>query len=327
MERKSIFQFINEYGLGLPQLAQMTGIELEKLAEIQLLTPAPEEYAQIIIDEYDLPANYFSGEELISEEPAQKLIFRTSNFIGLSIGWNLVVGLISLAVVFLISAVVFTVNLATSNSVSGVFDKLIEYLTYLYIPIGILLLMVIFVFACKWLANHLEKIYRFSPDKRKYMFAYYIIPNGMLGFASAFASLIFPKGSTDSLLTEFLNTFQNFIFVTVLPIMFLAVMMKLVANYTEKDKKTLKIFCCIFLISKIIEFVLEVISNAQNGTDVIFICKKAGALLLSIVFAVGFIRLEDKKEIGKLEQKLIYYVLPVILMLFPSAINTSNLLS
>lgn len=300
MAAKSISQFRAEYGIRLTELSEKTGISEQMLKNIDNVMPAPYDAEQIIIEKYDLPKDYFTGDVII------KRVKDFSAFLFVS--------------VILYFIYIFAASLPKniiSSVMSSFFNAHIELtsvIVLIYNAVAVIICYMLF-------AKYLGKKYGFSSDKNKYMFLYYLVPNGMLGIISmisAFAYMVLSSENADTaLLTTFINGVCSFV-IGVGTVFLLAKMLKCISDGDEKGNKTLKIFYIVYGINEAVVMICTLIfAIVQGEFNLMFILSNVTYFAATLAISIGLIT--KKYEKGETAERVFCYILPIASILISPA--------
>lgn len=310
---KTIENFRAEYGVRLDALSEVTGIPAEDLKSSEKLLPVPSQTAQIIIEKYNLPPYYFDG---ISSavSAGEKALDTVGIFVVPSFIWTFVTSIIIIFPAF-ISMVIITVTpiisrVANVNAAAvtvGV-NKVISLFSTFWI-------VAVTVISCNIFAKWLEKNFGFSADKRKFKYLYWIIPGGMTGTVSYVLNNIFYNETILSAKT-WLGLACSLIG-EICIIVFLAMMLKAVSSYEEKDRKLLKFFYIFCGVNMVLHAALSVMFDIIHNTFPVNCISSVIYACIMAVLVLGLVK--DEKAI--FSKKACYTVLPLAYIIVPKAIS------
>lgn len=315
---KTIENFRAEYGVRLDALSEVTGISAEDLANSEKLLPVPPQTAQIIIEKYNLPPYYFTGIALaVSSE--EKMPNTFNNFIVPSIVWTLVTSFV-ISLPSFIGSLMITVTTVISRAAD--FDAVTVQtgINNVVLPFSRIWAVAVIIISCGLFSKWLEKKFGFSADKRRFKYLYWIIPSGMTGTVSYILNNIFYNETILSAKT-WLALLCSFVG-DVCTVVLLALMLKAVSSYGEKDRKLLNFFYMFCGANMVLHAALSVLFDIIHGTfpancisPVIIACIAA---LLSAELVKG-----EKAVFGK---KVCFTVLPLAYVIVPRAISLIKVL-
>lgn len=288
MSAKTISQFRAEYGIRLTELSEKTGISEECLKNIDNVMPAPYDAEQIIIEKYNLPQDYFSGDVII------KRVKDFGSFLFVSV----------ILYFIYIFAASLPKNIITSV-MSSIFKAPVEVtsvIALIYNAAAVIICYMLF-------AKYLGKKYGFSADKNKYMFLYYLVPNGMLSAIAMipeFANTVMKSEVDDNaLLAIIINGVCSFI-IGVGTVFLLAKMLKSISDGDEKGNKTLKIFYIVYGINAAVVMIFMIIFSIAKGE---FFMSNVAYSAAALAISIGLIT--KKHEEGETAEKVFCYILPI----------------
>lgn len=315
---KTIENFRAEYGVRLDTLSEVTGISAEVLASSERILPVPSQIAQIIIEKYNLPPYYFTGiSPAVSLE--EKIPYTLDKFIVPSIVWSLVTSFV-ISLPSFIGSLIITVTTVISRVAN--FDAVtvqtgISNAASLFSRIWAVAVIII---SCNLFSKWIEKKFGFSADKRRFKYLYWIIPGGMTGTVSYILNNIFYNETILSAKT-WLALLCSFVG-DVCTVVFLALMLKAVSSYGEKDRQLLNFFYIFCGANMVLRAALSVLFDIIHGTfpvncisNVIIACIIA---LLSAELVRG-----EKAVFGK---KVCFTVLPLAYVIVPKTIGLIKVL-
>lgn len=315
---KTIENFRAEYGVRLDTLSEVTGIQAEVLASSENILPVPPQIAQIIIEKYNLPPYYFTGiSPAVSSE--EKIPYTLDKFIVPSIVWSLVTSFV-ISLPSFIGSLIITVTTVISRVAN--FDAVtvqtgVSNAASLFSRIWAVAVIII---SCNLFSKWIEKKFGFSADKRRFKYLYWIIPGGMTGTVSYILNNIFYNETILSAKT-WLALLCSFVG-DVCTVVFLALMLKAVSSYGEKDRQLLNFFYIFCGANMVLRAALSVLFDIIHGTfpvncisNVIIACIIA---LLSAELVRG-----EKAVFGK---KVCFTVLPLAYVIVPKTIGLIKVL-
>lgn len=292
MAAKSISQFRAEYGIRLTELSENTGISEQRLKNIDNVVPAPYDEEQIIIEKYDLPEDYFTGDVII------KRVKDFNAFLFVSVIWYFIFIFVTALPRNIITSV--TVNLFNAHI------ELASVIALFYNAAAVIICYMLF-------AKYLGKKYGFSADKNKYMFLYYLVPNGMLGIISMISAFAYTTLSSENANTALLTTFINGVCsfaIGVGSVFLLAKMLKCISDGDEKGNKTLKIFYIVYGINEAVVMICTIIfAIVQGESDLMFFLSNVTYFAAILAISIGLIT--KKYEDGETAERVFCYILPI----------------
>lgn len=318
----TIENFRAEYGIRLDTLSEVTGISEETLASCESALPVPPQIAQIIIEKYNLPQYYFT--ELSAEEKIDNAPKTWKSFIVPSIVWLLatsfIAGLPSLLGSWLISLSTMIGGAShhdiaiNSNSIS-LFVSLFNTVFY----------VAVIIISCNFFSKWLEKKFGFSADKRNFRYLYWIIPCGMTGIITYILNNIFYNEyilSVRMVLTLICSLIGE-----VLIVVLMALMLKAVSSYGEKDRQLLKFFYIFFGANAVLKALVSVLFDIIHGTFPVNSISLAITALIAVLLAVCLAK-EEKSPFDKtarfLALSLAYIIVPNVISLIKTLIGIVN---
>lgn len=311
---KTIEDFRAEYGIRLDALSEVTGIPAEDLKSSEKLLPVPSQTAQIIIEKYNLPPYYFDG---ISSavSAGEKIPDTVGKFLVPSIVWTLLTSIIA-TLPASSSMVIITITSLISRmaniNISALFTVGINKAISLF---SIFWTVTVIIISCNIFAKRLEKKYGFSADKCKFKYLYWIIPAGMTGTVSYVLNKIFYNETILSAKT-WLGLACSFVG-EICAIVFLALMLKSVSSYGEKDRKLLKFFYIFCGVNMVLDAGVSLLFGIIHGTlSWMFIVTVIKVCIMAVMVA-GLVK--DEKKISN--EKVYFIYLPIAYIIFPKVVN------
>ncbi len=311
---KTIENFRAEYGVRLDTLSEVTGISAEVLASSERLLPVPSQTAQIIIEKYNLPPNYFTGEpSAVSAEG--KIPNTLDKFILPSIVWTFVTSIIATLPASISMTIITVTSLicrAADINVSPTFTESVNKAISLF---SIFWTVAVIIVSCNIFAKWLENRRGFSADKQKFKYLYWIIPGGMTGTVSYVLNNIFYNETILS--AKMALTLLCSLIGEICAIVFLALMLKAVSSYEEKDRKLLKFFYIFCGANMVLHAALSVLFDIIHNT---FPANCVSSVIYACIMAVLVLGLvKDEKAI--FSKKACYTVLPLAYLIVPKVIS------
>lgn len=302
MAAKSISRFRAEYGIKLAELSEKTGISEQELKNIDNVMPVPYDAEQIIIEKYDLPKDYFTGDVIIKREKG------FNAFLLVSVIWYFII----IITAFLPKSIMLSVGLNFFNTDI----ELINAIGLIYNAFAVIIYCILF-------AKYLGKKYGFSAEKNKYMFLYYLVPNGMLSAITMIPESVYTSLRSENVENAMLGTLVNSVFsfvVGVGTVFLLAKMLKCISDGDEKGNKTLKIFYIVYGINAAVEIIFTVIYTVLQGEyNLTYILVNAVYYAAALVIAVGlFSKRYDESETA---ERVFCYILPISSLLISPIIS------
>lgn len=292
MAAKSISRFRAEYGIKLAELSEKTGISEQELKNIDNVMPVPYDTEQIIIEKYALPDDYFTGDVIIKREKG------FNAFLLVSVIWYFII----IITAFLPKSIMLSVGL-------NFFNTNIELIN----AIGLIYNAFAVIICCILFTKYLGKKYGFSAEKNKYMFLYYLVPNGMLSAITMIPESVYTSLRSENVENAMLGTLMNSVFsfvVGVGTVFLLAKMLKCISDGDEKGNKTLKIFYIVYGINAAVEIIFTVIYSVLQGEyNLTYILVNAVYYAAALAIAVGlFSKRYDESETA---ERVFCYILPI----------------
>lgn len=292
MAAKSISQFRAEYGIRLTELSENTGISEQRLKNIDNVMPAPYDEEQIIIEKYDLPEDYFTGDVII------KRVRDFNAFLFVSVIWYFI----------FIVATDLPRSIITSVTVNffNTYIELASVIALIYNAAAVIICYMLF-------AKYLGKKYGFSADKNKYMFLYYLVPNGMLSAIAMIPEIantvLKSENSDTAMVASVINSVYSFM-IGVGAVFLLAKMLKCISDGDEKGNKTLKIFYIVYGINEAVVMIFTLISAiVQREFNLIYILSNVTYFAVTLAISIGLIT--KKYEEGETAERVFCYILPI----------------
>lgn len=293
MAAKSISQFRAEYGIRLTELSENTGISEQRLKNIDNVMPAPYDEEQIIIEKYDLPEDYFTGDVII------KRVRDFNAFLFVAVIWYFI---------FIVAAVLPKIIIISSVILNffNTYIELASVIALIYNAAAVIICYMLF-------AKYLGKKYGFSADKNKYMFLYYLVPNGMLSAIAMIPEIantvLKSENSDTAMLAAVINSVYSFI-IGIGAVFLLAKMLKCISDGDEKGNKTLKIFYIVYGINEAVVMIFTLISAiVQREFNLIYILSNVTYFAATLAISIGLIT--KKYEEGETAERVFCYILPI----------------
>lgn len=292
MAAKSISQFRAEYGIRLTELSENTGISEQRLKNIDNVMPAPYDEEQIIIEKYDLPEDYFTGDVII------KRVRDFNAFLFVSVIWYF----IFIVATDLPRSIITFVTVNFFNT----YIELASVIALIYNAAAVIICYMLF-------AKYLGKKYGFSADKNKYMFLYYLVPNGMLSAIAMIPEIantvLKSENSDTAMVAAVINSVYSFM-IGVGAVFLLAKMLKCISDGDEKGNKTLKIFYIVYGINEAVVMIFTLISAiVQREFNLIYILSNVTYFAVTLAISIGLIT--KKYEEGETAERVFCYILPI----------------
>lgn len=311
---KTIEDFRAEYGVRLNTLSEVTGIPAEDLTSSEKLLPVPSQTAQIIIEKYNLPPYYFTGEpSAVSAEG--KIPNTLDKFVVPSFVWMLLTSVIITFPAFIIKMIITVTSVISSAAYINVSPTFTESVNKAISLFNIFWTVAVIIVSCNIFAKWLEKKYGFSADKRKFKYLYWIIPSGMTGTVSYVLNNIFYNETILS--AKMALTLLCSLIGEICAVVFLALMLKAVSSYEEKDRKLLKFFYIFCGANMVLHAALSVLFDIIHNT---FPANCVSSVIYALIMAALVLGLvKDEKAI--FSKKACYTVLPLAYLIVPKAIS------
>lgn len=305
MAGKSISRFRAEYGIKLAELSEKTGISEQELKNIDNVMPVPYDAEQIIIEKYALPNDYFTGDVIIKREKG------FNAFLLVSVVWYFVI----IITAFLPKNIMLSVGL-------NFFNANIELVN----AIGLIYNAVAVIICCILFTKYLGKKYGFSADKNKYMFLYYLVPNGMLSVITMISEAVYTSQHSEDTQNAILGALMNSVFSFIAgvgSIFLLAKMLKCICDSDEKGNKTLKAFYIVYGINAVIGIIFTVIYTVLQGEfDLTYILANTVYYAAALAIAVGlFTKKCDESETA---EKVFCCILPIFFLFISPVMSVVN---
>lgn len=315
---KNIENFRAEYGIRLDTLSEVTGIPAETLANCETILPAPSQIAQIIIEKYNLPPYYFTGlSSAVSSE--EKVPYTLDKFIVPSFVWLLVTSLIRILPTYIGSLLISLTPIVSRAAGFGAVTVL-EGVNKAISLFGIIWSAAVIIISCNIFSKWLEKKFGFSVDKRNFRYLYWIIPGGMTGTVGYIMDNIFYNESIVSV--RMVLSLLCSLVGDVCLIVFLALMLKAISSYGEKDRQMLKFFYIFCGANTVLCAVLSVLFDVIHGT---FPANCISRVIVACIIALLTVELV-KGEKAVLNKKVCFTVLPLAYLIVPRIISLIKLL-
>lgn len=315
---KTIENFRAEYGVRLDTLSEVTGISAEDLANSEKLLPVPSQTAQIIIEKYNLPPYYFTGiASAVSTE--EKITYTLEKFIVPSIVWTFVTSLVASFPSF-IGSLIITVMTVISRAAyfnAATVQTGINNAVSLFSRIWSVAVIII---SCGLFSKWLEKKFGFSADKRRFKYLYWIIPVGMTGTVSYILNNIFYNETIMSA-KEWLALMCPIVG-EACAVVLLALMLKAVSAYGEKDRKLLDFFYIFCGANMVLRAALSVMFDIIHGT---FPVNCISPVIIACIIALLSAELV-KGEKAIFSKKICFTVLPLAYVIVPKTIGLIKVL-
>lgn len=309
----TIENFRAEYGVRLDTLAEVTGISAETLASCESVLPVPPQIAQIIIEKYNLPPYYFTGVSLMAGSE-EKVPYKLDKFIVPSFVWLLATSLIASLPSFIGSMMI---SLSTVISLADRHDIAINA-----VVIGNVVSLIsaiwgamVIIISCNFFSKWLEKKFGFSADKRNFKYLYWIIPCGMTGIITYILNNILYNEyilSVKMALTLICSLIGE-----ILIVVLMALMLKAVSYYGEKDRRLLKFFYIFFGANAVLKALVAVMFDIIHGTFPVNSISIAITALIAVLLAVCLV----KKEKSPLDKTAQFTVLPLAYVIIPNVVS------
>lgn len=315
---KTIENFRAEYGVRLDTLSEVTGISAEDLANSEKLLPVPSQIAQIIIEKYNLPPYYFTGiSPAVSSE--EKLPYKLDKFIVPSIVWTLVTSCV-ISLPSFIGSMIITLTIVMNRMAdfnAATVQTGVNNAVALFSRIWSVAVIII---SCHLFSKWLEKKFGFSADKCRFKYLYWIIPVGMTGTVTYILSHIFYNETILSAKTAlaFLCSFVGEVCAVVL----LALMLKAVSAYSEKDRQLLNFFYIFCGANTVLQAGLSVLFDIIHGT---FPVNCISSVIVACIIALLSAELV-KGEKAIFSKKICFTVLPLAYVIVPNIIGLIKVL-
>lgn len=311
---KTIEDFRAEYGVRLDTLSEVTGIPAEDLTSSEKLLPVPSQTAQIIIEKYNLPPYYFTGEpSAVSAEG--KIPNTLDKFVVPSFVWMLLTSVIITFSAFIIKMIITVTSVISSAADINVSPTFTESVNKAISLFNIFWTVAVIIVSCNIFAKWLEKKYGFSADKRKFKYLYWIIPSGMTGTVSYVLNNIFYNETILS--AKMALTLLCSLIGEICAIVFLALMLKAVSSYEEKDRKLLNFFYIFCGANVILCTALSLLFRVIHGTlSPMFIFTVIKACVMAVM-AAGLVTAEKKNS----NEKVYFIYLPIAYIIIPNVID------
>lgn len=318
---KTIENFRAEYGVRLDTLSEVTGIQAEVLASSENILPAPPQIAQIIIEKYNLSPYYFTGiSPTVSSE--EKMPYTLDKFIVPSFIWTLITSFV-ISLPSFINSLIITIT-TVIRSISRVAD-----FSAVAVQAGIsnavslfsrIWAVAVIIISCSLFSKWLEKKFGFSSDKSRFKYLYWIIPGGMTGTVSYILNNIFYN---ETILSARVALALSCSLVgEVCSVVFLALMLKAVSSYGEKDRQLLNFFYIFCGANTVLHAGLSILFGIIHGTFpvncIIPVIEACIIALLSAELVRGEKAIFDKK--------VRFTVLPLAYVIVPQAIGLIKVL-
>lgn len=306
MAAKSISRFRAEYGIKLAELSEKTGISEQELKNIDNVMPVPYDTEQIIIEKYALPDDYFTGDVIIKREKG------FNAFLLVSVIWYFII----IITAFLPKSIMLSVGL-------NFFNTNIELIN----AIGLIYNAFAVIICCILFTKYLGKKYGFSAEKNKYMFLYYLVPNGMLSAITMISESVYTSLRSENVKNAMLGALINSVFsfiVGVGTVFLLAQMLKCICDGDEKGNKILKIFYIVYGINAAVEIIFTVIYTVLHGEyNLTYIFVNAVYYAATLAIAVGlFTKRCDESETA---EKVFCYILPIFSLLISPVMSVLDI--
>ncbi len=292
MASKSISQFRAEYGIRLTELSENTGISEQRLKNIDNIMPAPYDEEQIIIEKYDLPEDYFTGDVII------KRVRDFNAFLFVSVIWYF----IFIVATDLPRSIISFVTVNFFNT----YIELASVIAFIYNAAAVIICYMLF-------AKYLGKKYGFSADKNKYMFLYYLVPNGMLSAIAMIPEIantvLKSENSDTAMLAAVINSVYSFM-IGIGAVFLLAKMLKCISDGDEKGNKTLKIFYIVYGINEAVVMIFTLVfAIVQREFNLVYILSNVTYFAAVLAISIGLIT--KKYEEGETAERVFCYILPI----------------
>ncbi len=325
---KTLVDFRAEKGLYLKDLAETLEMTEEELRAIEETGLVPEEIGQRLILQYSLPEDYFAEPikvQVAKRNPSNPLKY----FFGVSIVWNIIIGLVSMSLESIRQVILTIVSVASSGNfmeenyptflVTGPINAIISYFpTVVSIVSGI--------FLVKYLLKHTNYV----GELKKYQFVYPVLPSAPFSCVSMFLGLI-----TQTVLGNILNdlSFESshqsmFALLGVNGItVIVSIGMSLLTSFVcakllysavfdddEKRRKllrTIAVFVTISYILTAIMYVSYTLSSDNYHLGMLIADIIGYVLVIALAWVLALVKTDNKKV-----ETLVYTVLPILAIIF-----------
>lgn len=315
---KTIENFRAEYGVRLDTLSEVTGIQTEVLASSERILPAPPQIAQIIIEKYNLPPYYFTGiSQAVSSE--EKMPYTLDKFIVPSFVWTLITSL-AISLPSSISLLIINVTNVISRAADFSAVAVLAGINNAVSMFSRIWTVAVIIISCSLFSKWLEKKFGFSADKRRFKYLYWIIPGGMTGTVGYILNNIFYNEtilSARMALALFCSLVGE-----VCSVVFLALVLKAVSSYGEKDRQLLNFFYIFCGANTVLHAGLSILFGIIHGTFPVNCISPVIEACIIALLSAELVR-EEKAIFDK---KVRFTVLPLAYVIVPQAIGLIKVL-